>query len=59
MKFIVSGFSVCVSGLSSGGIVANLKNTDLFLWQLFLPGTPSCWKMSPYTNIPLVFTFRS
>ena len=59
VNFILSGFSVCFSGLSGGGTVANLKHTDLFLMQLFLPGTSSCWKMSPYTNIPLVSTFQS
>lgn len=37
-------FSVHSCGPSKGGKVAKLKHTNLFLMQLFLPGTRSCWK---------------
>lgn len=40
-------FSVHSCGPSKGGKVAKLKHTNLFLMQLFLPGTQSCWKTSP------------
>lgn len=59
VNFVLSGISVCFSGLSSGGIVANLKHTDLFLMPLFPPAMPRCWKISPYRNTALFSTFWS